>query len=124
VPRAAGHGTLCATTAGEGGTVAATGYAATLAEGATRTGPVTVLVVTAVALLLLAAVFWSFLRRARHGGVEPLAVDRLDAPHLPEPPAPTVLATDAAGPVEDPETAAAISDEIEEGGPVLPEERS
>ena len=105
----------------------AVAYAAILAEGATSASPLTVLVVTAVALLLLAAVFWSFLRRARHGGVEPLAVDRLDAPHLPEPPEPTVLAAEAGGatgPSEDPETAAAISDEIEEGGPVLPEERS
>jgi hypothetical protein len=83
--------------------------------------PVTVLVVTALALLLLAAVFWSFLRRARRDGVEPLAVDRLDAPRLPEPSAPTEL---AAEPAEDDGTAAAIADEIEEGGPVLPEDRS
>ena len=97
----------------------AAAYAVTLAaEGATPVGPLTVLVVTVVLLLLLGAVFWSFLRRARHGGIEPLAVDRLDAPRRPEPPAPSVLPADAAGAAEDAETAAAIADEIAEGGPV------
>jgi hypothetical protein len=41
-------------------------------------GTVTAWVVTAVILLLLAAVAWSFMRRAREDGMVPLAVDTLD----------------------------------------------
>ena len=74
-------------------------HAVTAAE-AVRTGPLAALIVTVVLLLILGAIFWSFLRRARKGGVSPLAVDRLEAPHLPEPtdPAelPSQLPTDAA----------------------------
>jgi hypothetical protein len=74
-------------------------HVVTTAE-AVRTGPLAALIVTAVLLLVVGAVFWSFLRRARKGGVTPLAVDRLDAPHLPEPADPTVLPTDADAPDE------------------------
>jgi hypothetical protein len=65
-----------------------------------RTGPLAAVIVTLVLLLVLGAIFWSFLRRARRGGVSPLAVDRLDAPRLPEPADPTVLPGEAAAPDE------------------------
>jgi hypothetical protein len=67
---------------------------------AVRTGPLAALVVTVVLLLVLGAIFWSFLRRASKGGVSPLAVDRLDAPRLPEPADPTVLPDEVAAPDE------------------------
>ena len=67
-----------------------TSYAGLLGE-ATTAGPLAALVVTVVALLLLGAVFWSFLRRSRRGGVAPLAVDSLEPRHLPEPPDPSEL---------------------------------
>jgi hypothetical protein len=67
-----------------------TSYAVPLGE-ATTAGPLAALVVTVVLLLLLGAVFWSFLRRSRRDGVAPLAVDRLEPRHLPEPPDPTEL---------------------------------
>ena len=65
-------------------------YGAVLAA-ATRTGPVVALVVTVVLLLLVGAVFWSFLRRSRREGVAPLAVDLLEPEHLPEPADPAEL---------------------------------
>ena len=58
---------------------------------ATKTGPVAALVVTVVLLLLVGAVFWSFLRRSRREGVAPLAVDLLEPEHLPEPADPAEL---------------------------------
>ena len=67
---------------------------------AVRTGPLAAVIVTVVLLLVLGAIFWSFLRRAGKGGVAPLAVDRLDAPRLPEPADPTVLPTEADSPDE------------------------
>jgi hypothetical protein len=60
-----------------------------------KAGPLAALVVTVVLLLVVGAIFWSFLRRARKQGVSALEVDRFDAPHLPEPPDPTVLAAEA-----------------------------
>jgi hypothetical protein len=63
-----------------------------LAE-AVRTGPLAALIVTVVLLLIVGAIFWSFLRRARKDGVSPLEVDRLEAPHLPEPADPAELPT-------------------------------
>ena len=66
------------------------GFHETLAE-AVRTGPLAALIVTVVLLLIVGAIFWSFLRRASKGGVSPLAVDRLEAPHLPEPTDPAEL---------------------------------
>ncbi len=71
------------------------GISMVTAAEAVRTGPLAALIVTVVLLLILGAIFWSFLRRARKGGVSPLAVDRLDAPRLPEPADPTVLPTEA-----------------------------
>jgi hypothetical protein len=62
-----------------------------LAAEAVRTGPLAALVVTVVVLLVVGAIFWSFLRRASKQGVSPLEVDRLDAPHLPEPADPAEL---------------------------------
>ena len=41
--------------------------------------------------LVVGAIFWSFLRRASKRGVSPLEVDRLEAPHLPEPEDPAEL---------------------------------
>jgi hypothetical protein len=73
-----------------------------VADADVRTGPLAALVVTVVLLLVLGAVFWSFLRRAGKGGVPPLDVDRLDAPRLPEPADPTTLPTEAASP-DDPQ---------------------
>jgi len=67
-----------------------TTYAVVLGE-ATKAGPVAALVVTGVLLLLLGAVFWSFLRRSRREGVAPLAVDLLEPGHLPEPADPAEL---------------------------------
>lgn len=67
-----------------------TSYAVPLGE-ATTAGPLAALVVTVVLLLLLGAVFWSFLRRSRRDGVAPLAVDSLEPRHLPEPADPTEL---------------------------------
>jgi len=58
---------------------------------AARTGPLAALIVTVVLLLVVGAIFWSFLRRASKQGVSPLEVDRLAAPHLPEPADPTEL---------------------------------
>ena len=58
---------------------------------AARTGPLAALIVTVVLLLIVGAVFWSFLRRASRDGVSPLEVDRLAAPQLPEPADPTEL---------------------------------
>lgn len=99
------------------GTTAAA-YAVALGETApTPPGPVAVLGVTVVLLLLLGAVFWSFLRRARREGVAPLAVDRRVAPTATAQAAATAPAA-AADSTEDAETAAAIQDEIAEGGPV------
>jgi hypothetical protein len=65
--------------------------AALLAAEPARTGPVAALVVTVVLLLVVGAIFWSFLRRASKDGVSPLEVDRLEAPHLPEPEDPAEL---------------------------------
>ena len=62
-----------------------------LAAAAVRSGPLAALVVTVVLLLVVGAVFWSFLRRASKQGVSPLEVDTLEAPHLPEPADPTAL---------------------------------
>jgi hypothetical protein len=56
-----------------------------------RSGPLAVLVVTVVLLLVVGAIFWSFLRRSSKKGVSPLEVDTLEARHLPEPADPTVL---------------------------------
>ena len=75
-------------------------YGAVLAA-ATRTGPVVALVVTVVLLLLVGAVFWSFLRRSRREGVAPLAVDLLEPEHLPEPADPAELPRPS-GPAEEP----------------------
>ena len=66
---------------------------ATLAEAA-KVGALGILAVTAVLLLVVGAIFWSFLRRASKDGVSPLEVDRLDPPHVPEPPDPTVISGD------------------------------
>jgi len=68
-----------------------TPVAALLAAEAVRAGPLAVLVVTVVLLLVVGAIFWSFLRRASKQGVSPLEVDTLEAPHLPEPADPTEL---------------------------------
>ena len=65
--------------------------AALLAAEGARTGPLAALVVTVVLLLVAGAIFWSFLRRASKQGVSPLEVDRLEAPHLPEPEDPAEL---------------------------------
>ncbi len=73
-----------------------------LAAEAVRTGPLAALVVTVVLLLVLGAVFWSFLRRAHRGGVSPLEVDRLDAPRLPEPADPAVLPAETDAPEQQP----------------------
>lgn len=63
---------------------------ATLAEAA-KVGALGILAVTAVLLLVVGAIFWSFLRRASKDGVSPLEVDLLDPPHVPEPSDPTVI---------------------------------
>jgi hypothetical protein len=65
-------------------------YAVALGE-AVKAGPVAALVVTVVLLLLVGAVFWSFLRRSRREGVAPLAVDLLEPERLPEPADPAEL---------------------------------
>ena len=99
-----------------------TAYAVLLgAAGPAPTSPAAVLAVTVLLLLLLGAVFWSFLRRARRQGVAPLAVDRRSTAPAPTPARPVPPARAAATDVDgaaDPETAAAIEDEISEGGPV------
>ena len=82
-----------------------TTYAEVLGD-ATKAGPVAALVVTVVLLLLLGAVFWSFLRRSRREGVAPLAIDLLEPEHLPEPadPAaqpPTSATAEEPGPAQD-----------------------
>ena len=71
-----------------------------VADAAVRTGPIAALIVTVVLLLVLGAIFWSFLRRASKGGVPPLDVDRLDAPRLPEPADPAVLPAEPGRPDE------------------------
>ena len=68
-----------------------TSVAPHLAAEAVSAGPLAVLLVTVVLLLVVGAIFWSFLRRARKQGVSPLEVDTLAAPHLPEPADPTEL---------------------------------
>jgi hypothetical protein len=62
-----------------------------LSAEAVRTGPLAALIVTVLLLLVVGAIFWSFLRRASKQGVSPLEVDTLAAPHLPEPADPTEL---------------------------------
>jgi len=76
--------------------------ATTTLAATTPAGPLAILAVTVVVLLVVGAIFWSFLRRASRDGVSPLAVDSLDAPHLPEPPDPTVLAAEVEPPVVEP----------------------
>jgi len=90
-----------------------TWYAAALGE-AVKAGPLAAAAVTVVVLLLVGAALWSFLRRSRARGVAALAVDQLEAPRLPEPPEPRVLAAEAT------EVEAAVSDEVEEVGPLDP----
>ena len=70
-----------------------TWYAAALGE-AVKAGPLAAAAVTVVVLLLV--------------------VDQLEAPRLPEPPEPRVLAAEAT------EVEAAVSDEVEEVGPLDP----
>ena len=92
--------------------------AALLAETASA-GPLAILAVTAALLLLLAAVFWSFLRRARREGVAPLAVDRLEPPRLAEPADPRMPSTETADDARSvaAQVETAIEDDISEGGP-------
>ena len=76
-----------------GGTLGAVTPAAT-------TSPAAALAVTVVLLLVLSAVLWSFLRRARRGGVLPLDVDRGEPPRLPEPLSPDLLPGEVAPSLE------------------------
>ena len=100
------RGTLCDDDGGrpaattDEGTDHVTTYAVALGE-AVKAGPVAAFVVTVVLLLLLGAVFWSFLRRSRREGVAPLAVDLLEPEHLPEPADPAELPRPS-GPAEEP----------------------
>lgn len=85
----------------------AASYAALLAVStAAKDHPVTATILTVVLLLILGTVLWSFLRRSRRDGVLPLAVDRLDEAHPPEPADPAQLAADGrVGRPADPEHA-------------------